>query len=780
MSTESVREGARTLRIELLGRFRVYVGPRVVADDAWRLRKAQSLVKLLALTPGQRLHREQALDTLWPDLEPVAATNNLHRTLHAIRRALDPDLAAVTPSPYVRLRGETLTLSPHHAPWIDVDAFNEAAGAARRGRDPAVFEAALALYAGDLLPDDPYEDWAIGRREQLRDLYLDVLTELAWLRQAREEYDAAIGALEQVVAHEPAHEEAHLGIMRLRALLGQRYQALRQYQQLRDALRRDLDAAPDRDSQRLYQDILSGRFPDSRRPTPGSGPGRREENPSRLDLGAYAAAAPAVPPTGFIGRERELATVTSLLADTRLLTLTGAGGCGKTRLAMAAAARVGTAYADGASIVELAALVDPGLVAQEVAAALNVREEPGRPLDETLIGALRSKHLLLVLDNCEHVRGACARLATALLSACPRLRILVTSRQPLGVADEVVWRVPSLATPDPQQLPAIDDLMKYDAVRLFVDRARATRPGFALTEHNALDVVRACRRLDGIPLAIELAAVWVRVLTVEGLAARLDDMIDLLVTDDGATPPRQRTLRATMDWNYDLLDAPGRALLRRLAVFAGGWTLEAAEAVCADQRDGEGLGKKAVLHALRRLIDASLVVAEEQEVDEGAGVSGGMRYRLLEPVRQYAYDKLRDAGEDAPMRRRHAAWYLTLAEQAEPELTGPEQARWMDRLEAEHDNLRVALHWALESGEAEVGLRLAGALWRFWYQRGHLDEGRRWLDEAVEIAHGNGRVATAGAREGTQRSGRARLRPGRLRTRDSHAGREPGATARVG
>ncbi len=746
MSMERVQEEPRTLRVELLGRFRVYAGPRAIADDAWRLRKAQSLVKLLALAPSQRLHREQALDALWPDLEPVAAMNNLHRTLHAIRRTLDPDLAATTPSPYVRLHNETLALSPHDTPWIDVTAFTEAAGAARQGRDPAVFEAALALYSGDLLPDDPYEEWVIGRREQLRGLYLDVLMELARLRQAREEYDAAIGALEQVVAHEPAHEEGRLGIMRLRAQLGQRYQALRQYQQLRDALRRDLDVAPGHASQRLYQDILSSRFPDGQRPTPVSGPTYRERSLARLDSPVAIAAEPAGPPAGFIGRERELATVASRLAEARLLTLTGAGGCGKTRLALETAARIRADYADGASMVELAALADPGLVTQAVAAVLGVREEPVRPLDETLAGALRSKQMLVVLDNCEQVRDACARLVAALLQACPYLRILVTSRRPLGVAGEAVWRVPSLTTPDLQRLPALNDLMEYDAVRLFIERARAIRPGFTLTERNALDVARACHRLDGIPLAIELTAVWVRALTIEDLAARLDDMVDLLVTDDGATPPRQRTLRATMDWSYDLLDAPERTLLRRLAVFRGGWTLEAAEAVCTDQRDGEGLGQKAVLHALRRLVDASLVIAEEQEVDEGAGVSGGMRYRLLEPVRQYAYDKLRDASEDAPVRKRHAKWYMELTEQAEPELTGPRQARWMDRLEREHDNLRVALRGALESGKAEVGLRLAGALWRFWYQHGHLDEGRRWLDDAVELAHGDDRAATAGAR----------------------------------
>jgi len=772
MSIGGVRDRPQPLRIELLGAFRIHIGARPVPDTAWRLRKAQNLVKLLALAPDHRLHREQALETLWPDHDPAAAANNLHRALHAIRRTLEPALAPAAPSTYLRLRGDTLALAPHPAPWIDTAAFQTAGEIARRWGDPALYEEALALYTGDLLPEDPYEDWAAGRREQLRGLYVELLGEVAGLYDAAGAYAEAIGALERVVAREPGHEEAHAGLMRLYALLGQRYQALRQYQALRAALRRELDVAPGRESERLYCDILAGRFPDGRRDTPTPALDRGETGAPRVTAGAAGivqdrperalgleqgtprvveaaeavdsaaragmSAAPISSPALFIGRERELGTVTALLTDARLLTLTGAGGCGKTRLALEAAARVRDAYPDGVRVVELASLADPALVPQAVAVALGVREEPGRPLPDTLIDALRPTQMLVTLDNCEHLAAACARLAATLLAGCPGLRILVTSRQPVGVAGETVWRVPSLAVPDPERLPPFDELAGYDAVRLFVERARAARPDFALTPGNALEVVRVCLRLDGIPLAIELAAVWIRVLAVESLLARLDDVFDLLVTGEAAALPRHHALRATMDWSYGLLDERERLLWRRLAVFAGGWTLEAAEDICAGRNEGldegAGLARRAVLHALARLVDASVVVVEARD--------DGVRYRLLETVRQYGAEKAREAGEDVALRRRHAAWYLALAERAEPELAGPEQGSWLDRLEREHDNLRAALDQAVRAGEWETGVRLAGSLATFWLTRGYIGEGRRRLTEALS---GGARGATPSA-----------------------------------
>ncbi len=425
--------------------------------------------------------------------------------------------------------------------------------------------------------------------------------------------------------------------------------------------------------------------------------------------------------TSFIGREQEQAEVRRLLSATRLLTLTGSGGAGKTRLALQVAADVTKGYPDGVWLAELAPIADPALVPKTVASALGVPEQPGRDMTETLVDALRPKALLLVLDNCEHLLAACADLAAALLRACPQVLILATSREGLGVPGETVWRVPSLSLPDDvHHLPSSVDLVLYDAVRLFVDRAVVTTPGFAVTNQNAPAVAQVCKRLDGIPLAIELAAARVKVLAVEQIAARLDDRFRLLTGGSRTVLPRHQTLQAAMDWSYHLLSEPERMLLRRLSVFTGGWTLEAAEAVSS----GNGVETDKILDLLTSLVDKSLVLAETQR--------GEARHRLLETVRQYGRDRLGEAHEAAIVRRRHRDWYLRLAEEAEPNLRGPEQLAWLERLETEHDNFRAALEWSTtESDGAEATVRLAGALYWFWFVRGYWTEARRWLDTAL-------------------------------------------------
>jgi non-specific serine/threonine protein kinase len=373
-------------------------------------------------------------------------------------------------------------------------------------------------------------------------------------------------------------------------------------------------------------------------------------------------------------------------------------------------------YPDRVWLVELATLTDATLVLQQVASVLGVLEQPDRPLLETLVDFLHPKHLLLVLDNCEHLVDACASLVESLSRKCPRLHILATSRQALGLVGETAWRVPSLQTPDPEHLPTFERLPDYDAIRLFLERAAASRPGFVLTAHNALAVVRISQRLDGIPLALELASVRVKVLAVEQIADRLDNALALLTAGSRSASARQQTLRAALDWSHALLNEEEQVLFRRLAVFAGGWTIEAAEEVCV----GERIAKDSVLDLLAELVDKSLVVMEEQ----GAQA----RYRLLEVVRQYGMEKSRAAGELAALHCRHATWYLKLAE-AEPRST--ERMRWLEQLETEHDNVRAVLQWSLESGEVVYGLRLAGAIWRFWDVHGHLSEGRRWLEELL-------------------------------------------------
>jgi predicted ATPase/class 3 adenylate cyclase len=432
--------------------------------------------------------------------------------------------------------------------------------------------------------------------------------------------------------------------------------------------------------------------------------------------------------TSFVGREREIADVMQLLRSTRLVTLAGAGGCGKTRLALQVAADLLDAFPDGAWFVDLAPLTDAALVSQAIAAALNVREVPGQDTLATIIEYLRGRHVLLVLDNCEHLIDGCARLSQTILRGGPRIQILATSREMLGVPGETTWRVPSLATPDPQTRPTYAVIAQSDAICLFVDRARAVVPTFGLTADNAAALLRICHRLDGIPLAIELAAARVRVLTVEQILARLADRFRFLTGGSRTALRRQQTLRATIDWSYDLLTEPERILLRRLSVFAGGWILAAAEAVCGGGNgDGPALDPRSlvsaedVLDLLTQLVDKSFVLAE--------GQGGEQRYRLLETVRQYAAEKLFDAGEVAQVRARHRAWCLRVTEQGVEE----SWATWRRRLAPEHDNFRAALEWSrAEGAESVLGLRLAANLGEFWNAQ-DTAEGRSWLDTFLAL-----------------------------------------------
>lgn len=424
--------------------------------------------------------------------------------------------------------------------------------------------------------------------------------------------------------------------------------------------------------------------------------------------------------TSFIGREQEQALAGTLLARAPIVTLTGSGGCGKTRLALQVAADLRDGYADGTWLVELASLSDQALVPQAVATTLGLREEPGRPLLATILGALGSRQMLLVLDNCEQLVGACAELAVALLQGCPHMQLLATSRERLGIRGETIYRVPSLALPAAGQQPTVAELGQYAAVQLFVERARACRPAFTLGADNAGVVAQICARLDGIPLAIELAAARIGSLSVETIAARLDQSIGLLTGGPRDVLPRHQTLRATLDWSWELLSGREQMVLRRLAIFSGGWSLGAAEAVCA----GEGIEGWAMAEMLDGLVGKSLVGLDE--------TAAGTRYALLETVRQFGLERLDAAGELAATRERHLSWCLELAQEAEPALTGPEQQAWATRLEAEHDNLRAALTRSVQEGHQPAsGLGLASMLWRFWLMGGHLGEGQRWLERAL-------------------------------------------------
>jgi predicted ATPase len=585
--------------VALLGGFAARAGGIAVPDSAWRLRKAKELVKLLALADGHRLHREQAMDGLWPDRDPHSAANNLNQAVHAARRALGPTAITLLDG-VLRLEAD-----------LDVEAFEEAAAEARRERTPQACRRALALYGGELLPENRYDDWASLDRDRLTDLQAEI------------------------------------------------------------------------------EDLLA-------------------------ELGDAAAPFRALPAetSSFVGREHELGELAALLAHTRLLTLSGAGGVGKTRLALALARQREEAYADGVLLVELDTLDDGALVPGAVAEALDLRALRGGAVVDALVAELEPLSILLVLDNCEHLIGAAAALVDSLLRGAPRLTVLATSRQPLRVPGEVLFRVPSLAIPDPEREEAAEALSRYEAVRLFVERASAVAPGFALDEETASAVARICHRLDGLPLALELAAARVNALSPAALAGRLDDRFRLLRAGSRTAPTRQQTLEATLDWSHELLAEEEQTLLRRLAVFAGSFGLEAVEEVCA----GDRLETSQVALLLAELVEKSLVATEDR--------GGTRRYRLLETIRSYAAVRLAESGEREAVTARHAAWLVEFVGKLDEQFTG---------LAVEQGNLRVALETLLDS-EPQEALRLTAAVWPYWLRRIELHEARHWLEEALERA----------------------------------------------
>ncbi len=434
--------------------------------------------------------------------------------------------------------------------------------------------------------------------------------------------------------------------------------------------------------------------------------------------------------TSFVGREAEISELGALMQTHRLVTLTGTGGTGKTRLAQQVAAEVLDCFKDGAWFVELGPLSDPRLLPKAAASALRLREQAGRPLMSTLLDWLSERELLVLLDNCEHLIGACAEFADLVLHASAGTRILASSREALGIEGETCYHVPSLGSPDPgrdARIP-VDELMGYTAVRLFVERARDAVGAFSMTAENAPAIVEICHRLDGIPLAIELAAVRVKVLTVEEIAERLDDRFRLLTGGSRTALQRHQTLRSLIDWSHSLLTGTEQMLLRRLAVFAGGWTLEAAEQVCA----GSGIQSGDVLDLLARLVDKSLVTVAQD--------SGQSRYRMLETIREYALEKLTDSGEAARVRNRHLDFFRALAEQSERNIYGREEAVWLGRLDRELDNLRTALRWAHSLEDAEPGLRLVGTLWFYLWTRDYWHDAQTWIQEALAHPGAEGRT----------------------------------------
>ncbi len=697
---DTVTNAAPALALSLFGPFAAAVHGQPLLKI--RSQKEQWLLALLALRAQAPLERSWLAATLWPEATDEAALYNLRRTLCLLRDALGPEAGRLlSPTP------RTLRLDLAGAD-CDVAAFD---AAARRSDEASLAEAA-ALYSGPLLLGC-LEEWALPEREARERAVLGALETLADAAQRRGDWPTAAARLRRALAIDPLRETALRALLQTLAAQGCHAAATEAYRAFRRRIRDELNAELDPETVGFYRRIQAEN--------------RQHALAQPLaSLPAVARPTPHLPTplTPLVGRDREVASVTASLDRSRLVTLTGPGGVGKTRLALAVAHALHEEFGDGAWFADLAPLADPTLLTAALVTTLGLRGSPGRNPTEALFEFLRHKRLLLILDNCEHLAAPCAHLALELLRECPSLCILATSRESLRVPGEVAWPVPSLP-------PA-------EAARLFVERAAQSNPSFRSTPAGEESIAHICHRLDGIPLAIEMAAARTRAMSLPQIAARLDDAFRLLSEPGGDLLPRHQTLRATLDWSYDLLSEAEKTLLARLSVFAGGWTLEGAEAVCADPPGAAAAGDcrvkpiapESVLDLLAGLVDKSLVVYEEQP--DGTG-----RYRLLETVRQYARQRLQAAGEEDAVSRRQAEHCLGAAEEAEAGLTGPQQARWLDRLEAEHENLRGALAWCRTRAglapEADTLLMcLAGALTQFWWTRGNQREGLFFLTAALE------------------------------------------------
>ena len=637
---------------QVAGRLFGYGGGRNVDESAWRLRKAASLIKLLSLAAGHRLHREVVMDLLWPELGKKAASNNLRQPLHAARRILD---RANGPG-YLVSENESIVLCPKSKLWVDVEAFEKrrTSPVAPKVHPPTGRRSSCTR--GSCCPKTATRN---GHRAAVKSSgrhFFPCLSKLLGFTRSmgRRSWSQLCRPCRGFWPRSPPTRRrmwAHAPVRFLRSI-GRSPQAVRTPLEV---LSSRLSVEPSASPRALREEIVAGRF--------RAGSTQPAGSPTKETAGGARAHNLPARRTSFVGREREMLEIKRTLAMTRLLTFTGTGGSGKTRLALEVARDLVGAYPDGVWLADLAPLSEENLVPQVVAQVMKVPERPGRSLTETLVGALRDKDMLLMMDNCEHLIEMAARLADALLSSCPHVRVVATSREVLGVEGELVWRVDPLPVPeaDPDhRLPATGELARYGAVRLFVERARLRSPHFELRSENAQAVAHICRMLEGIPLALELAAARVGVLSVKQISERLDDALMLLRGLSRTNERRHQTLRGTLEWSYGLLSEAERTLFERLSVFAGGWTLEAAEAVGT----GEGIGKKDVLNLLERLTDKSLVIVIE------TGDEGALRYRLLEPVRQYGRGKLEQGGDTESARRRHALWYLALAEEAEEGLMG--------------------------------------------------------------------------------------------------------------
>lgn len=690
------------LRLHLLGSLKLFDDdvPLALATPP----KTLHLLAYLLLQRQAAVTRDQLAFTLWPDRSEPDARGQLRRYLYRLRQLLPQGEWLIT-------HGEHVQWNMAADYWLDVAEFERLSSSG-----PDRLEAALKLYSHDLLID-LYEDWVIIERERLYNLYLDDLQRLLEHYRDERAYDRAIACAQQILKREPLHENIVRELMRLRAAAGDRTRALEDYRHFQQRVMEELGVPPLPETTALYESLRQATFtPEVSVPPPTVRP-----------VGARPVKAP-VPLTRILGREPELVAVRDLIrsSTTRLLTLTGPGGTGKTRLAQEVAQRLAQepqVFGDGIFYVSLSALTSPDFVLPAIAKVLEVPETSQRSLSEAVKDVLLNKDLLLILDNFEHLLEA-APLVTDLLSATADLRVLITSREVLHVYGEHEFAVPPLPLPDLDRLPLPDELLNFAAIALFVERARVVQADFALTADNAVAVAAICVRLDGLPLAIELAAARSKLFTPEAMLLRLSDRLSFLIGQTRDRPDRQRTLRGVIDWSYNLLSEDEKIVFARLSVFAGSFTAEAAQALDLVQFDRAGESPADVLDQLAVLIDKNMLRTYNLEA-----AGSPPRFRMLSTLREYAQEKLIKRGEDETLHLRHARYYFTLAREGAPALRGPQQLDWMRRLEAERDNFRAALSWTLEQTpeHADVGLRLAVALGRFWSLHGDWTEGAQWL-----------------------------------------------------
>jgi predicted ATPase/DNA-binding SARP family transcriptional activator len=709
------------LALSFLGPWQVTLAGE--ANPNFKYDKVRALLAYLALESDRPHRREALMGLLWPELPETAARNNLRQVLVTLRQAIGDRTAD---PPYLLTSRATIQFNPDSDFWLDVATFTSLLDACQRHahRSPDSCKVcawrrqqAVELYRGPFLadfylPDSvAFEEWALVKREWLNRKMLAALDHLIAYHERRGQYEPAQSYARQQLELEPWREEAHRQLMRLHLLTGQRTAALAQYEQCRRVLDEELGVEPEAETTALYEQIRDASDDEPLRPERLALPSERPHT---------------LPPhrTPFIGREAELAEIGRLLAggECHLLTLTGPGGIGKTRLALQAAAEHLDAFADGVFFVPLATLNSAGLLAPTIADALKLQLRTAAEPDKQLLPYLSQKEMLLVLDNFEHLLVRAKRsqsdgveLLAAILRQAPEVTLLVTSRERLNLQDEWIFAVEGL--PLPQAAGGLTEVEENDAVQLFIQSARRVRRDFALTPDNAPDVVRICQLATGLPLAIKLAAAWVRALSCRAIVQEIESGIHFLATTLRDVPDRHRSLVAVFDHSWRLLAYEEQALLAKLAVFQGGFRRQAAEQVAG-----------ATARLLAGLVDKSLLRHT---------LAG--RYEMHEMIRQYAGDKLAATGEEAAVQRQHTAYYLALAETAEPQLTGAEQEPWLARLEEEHDNLRLVLQGSLAEGDVETAARISGAIWRFWQLRGHLSEGRDWLARVLGPGVGNGR-----------------------------------------